>query len=229
MAKLSYSTLAVVAIVASGALVNAAPMSNEEALATRGMNSQELEARFLGKILGGVKSFLGFRREDGAQLATREPTEFNDLERRFIGKIFSGIKSVLGFRRDLDVDSLEARDLEGFDELEARFLGKIFSGVKSFLGFRREEFGDEIDARDIEDYSELEARFIGKIFSGVKSFLGFRRELEENGLSARDFSDEELDMVVREILSDMGDMQVREFEDVDERDVFDGAEMDELD
>ncbi|MEI4889779.1 hypothetical protein, partial [Klebsiella pneumoniae] len=76
------------------------------------------------------------------------------------------------------------------------------------LGFR--SLSDEdLTARDLEGFDELEARFIGKIFGGVKRFLGFRRDLEAQGLSTRDFTDEELEVIVRDLMMDMDALEAR--------------------
>jgi len=197
MVKVTYSTFVVATLLASNsALTYAAP-------AIEG-SGQELEARFIGKLVRGAGKLLGFGRRDLAGIEEVEAREeidvrdFEELDSRFFGKIVRGAGKLLGFRRR-DFDELDARELE-LDELDARFIGKLARGAGRLLGFGRRNLDEELnardfdfeslDARDIEE--ELEARFIGKLVRGAGRLLGFRRDFSEaEGLEARDI--EELD------------------------------------
>ncbi|TFK19499.1 hypothetical protein FA15DRAFT_674385 [Coprinopsis marcescibilis] len=284
MVKASYSTLAVVVLLASGALpiVKGAPLDQGE-VAIRNAPTEELEVRIIGKILGGIGKFFGFGRDMEAEaedltarntdrgnaVATRNgPTE--ELEARIIGKIFSGIGKFFGFGRDIEgdaedlitrhmqgydelevrlfeklfdaiesrefddgLDQLSSRELREYDELEARIIKNILGGIKSFFGFRREELGDEIAARELQE-PELEARIFGLVFKGISllrsAFKKRKRDLDGQEFDLRDLENDELDLLVRDFVFDeLVSLQVRDYEDVGFRGIYDGATLDELD
>jgi len=136
-----------------------------------------LDARspIFGKIIGGVKSLFGFRRElEASGIDAREFDEaVAELEARspIFGKIIGGVKSLFGFRREFD--EIDAREMlldarEFLDEVDVREFDEFVSDLEArnpILGgvFRAAFRRDSLDARDFFDYEDFEAREIDEL------------------------------------------------------------------